>query len=62
MPDTCEGCPCLDAKGGKPFCYWRQVAVKNRGCNCDFLERPGYTLETLAELEERPNGLFSMED
>lgn len=48
---TCVGCPCLESKQGRDFCYWYQGWVdRTKPCGNVFKTRPEHTQEELEEI------------
>ena len=45
MRTTCVGCPCLEKKDGKDFCYWYQGWTGGKPCGRDFQVKPKFTQE-----------------
>jgi hypothetical protein len=53
MRKTCKGCPALETKDKKPYCfYYESWVVSDPGCGNDFKEKPKKTQSTL-EYEHR---------
>jgi hypothetical protein len=51
MRDVCDGCPCLEKKDGRLWCFWYQGWTDdNNGCGNDFQKKPRYTQ---SQLEKR---------
>lgn len=51
MRDKCDGCPCLESKDNRPFCYWYQGwADAKNGCGNSFEEKPKHTQEEIEEI------------
>lgn len=48
MRNICDGCPCLEWKKNRRFCFWYQSWVDaNDGCGNNFEEKPDKTQEEL---------------
>lgn len=40
MRDVCDGCPAVEMRGDRHFCFWYDAYTQNKGWGNSFTEKP----------------------